>query len=258
MDLAEYRSFTTRLREGLEADERVLALVALGSMAEQRRLPDEWSDHDFFVVTAPGEQEHFRTDLAWLPDVDDVVLTIRETAHGLKVLYRDGHLLEFAVFDPDELAVARVNDHRVLFERVPLGPALERISTRPAHSPDPHRDTAMVLALLLVGVGRHVRGERLSGHAFVRHHALHHLLTLLLATAQPEPLPPPDDLDPFRRFETALPEPAVAIDAALVLPLPDAAAALLDVLDTWVRPHLPGYPDAAAQVVAEAISRARG
>ena len=35
-----------------------------------------------------------------------VLLSFRETAHGLKVLYDDGHLLELAVFAPEELALA--------------------------------------------------------------------------------------------------------------------------------------------------------
>ena len=89
-----YDRLTERLREGLAADARVLGLVALGSMSGEPPAPDEWSDHDFFVITRPGEQERMRTDLSWLPDAGQIALSYRETAHGVKVLYRSAHLLE--------------------------------------------------------------------------------------------------------------------------------------------------------------------
>src|SRR5439155_1580337 len=108
--------FSERLRERLATDERVLGLVALGSMSGEPP-PDQWSDHDFFVISRPGEQERMRTELSWLPDGEEIVLAYRETAHGVKVLYRDAHLLEFAVFDPEEMSVARINRFRVLLDR---------------------------------------------------------------------------------------------------------------------------------------------
>jgi hypothetical protein len=40
----------------------------------------------------------------------------RETEHGLKVLYRGGHLLEFTVFSENELQMARLNRYRILAE----------------------------------------------------------------------------------------------------------------------------------------------
>src|SRR5437868_13505770 len=109
MERDKYHSFTARLREGLEADRRVLGLVALGSMSGEPPEPDQWSDHDFFVISRDGEEERLRTELAWLPDPDEVVFAYRETAHGVNAFYRSGHLLEFAVFTLDELQLARVN-----------------------------------------------------------------------------------------------------------------------------------------------------
>jgi hypothetical protein len=49
MDAEGYERFTGRLQDSLTADDRVLGLVALGSMARQDTQPDRWSDHDFFV-----------------------------------------------------------------------------------------------------------------------------------------------------------------------------------------------------------------
>src|SRR4051794_18532702 len=103
----DYEAFTRNLTDALAADARVIGVVALGSMARSDYEPDEWSDHDFFVVARPDAAEAMRTDLTWLPDFGDVVLAARETAHGLKVIFRSGHLAELAVFTPEELSLAR-------------------------------------------------------------------------------------------------------------------------------------------------------
>ena len=64
MRIDAFRVFKDELVERLAGDERVLGLVFVGSAAERDYAPDEWSDHDFFVITRPGDQEAFRTD-AW-------------------------------------------------------------------------------------------------------------------------------------------------------------------------------------------------
>src|SRR3954454_9873686 len=99
MQADEYRAFTRDLAERLRADERAIGLVAVGSMADRDYAPDEWSDHDFFVVAVQGQQEALRSDLSWLPRRERVALSFRETEHGVTIVYDDGHLLEFAVFD---------------------------------------------------------------------------------------------------------------------------------------------------------------
>ncbi|MCC7207592.1 MAG: hypothetical protein IT323_09805, partial [Anaerolineae bacterium] len=113
MQTVDYWAFIDALRTRLEADPRVVGLVLLGSTADKSHAPDEYSDHDFFVITTPGAQEHFRTHLDWLPDPDSIVLAVRETAHGLKILYTSGHILEFAVFDLAEIGAATVNDFAI-------------------------------------------------------------------------------------------------------------------------------------------------
>lgn len=47
MDPNAYNQFTETLVGNLNRDERVLGLVAVGSMAATHHQPDEWSDHDF-------------------------------------------------------------------------------------------------------------------------------------------------------------------------------------------------------------------
>jgi len=101
MKANEYQAYTSALVKQLEADPRVIGLLALGSMARTAHQPDEWSDHDFYVVTEAGQQEWFRTHSEWAPDADKLVLWFRETEHGVKGIYESGHLIEFAVYDRD-------------------------------------------------------------------------------------------------------------------------------------------------------------
>ena len=130
MDAAAYQAFTTELTRRADADGRFRGLVALGSMAARDYLPDDFSDHDFFAVVEPEHAETLRHERGWLPRAEEIALAFRETAHGVKVVYRDGHLLEFAVFTLEELSFARVNRYRVLLDR---GGVAARLEEQAAH-----------------------------------------------------------------------------------------------------------------------------
>jgi Streptomycin adenylyltransferase len=257
MDAEGYERFTERLREGLAADERVLGLVALGSMARQDTQPDRWSDHDFFVIVRSGDQETFRQNLSWLPDAGDLVLSYRETAHGLKALYRDGHLLEFAVFDREELHLAKVNRYRVLLDRGGIAEAMSRVreeSTKwvsNAGLGDFER-FGQFLANLLVGAGRHARGEHLSGRQFLGY-ALQNLVVLLAKHVPRETGHPLDDLDPLRRFERVWPALGSELEAALQAPVPVGARGLLEVARRELGGRLAGYPGEAVETVCRCV-----
>ena len=67
MDAVEFDNYTERLRRSLESVREVLGLVVLGSTAESA-LRDEWSDHDFWIITEVGKQDALLEDLSWLPD----------------------------------------------------------------------------------------------------------------------------------------------------------------------------------------------
>ena len=226
-------AFTAALVSALATDPDVVGAVLLGSSSGLPPLPDPFSDHDFFVVTRPGVQERFRTTLGWLPDAAAIALTFRETAHGVKVLYAGGHLVEFAVFDLDELAVARVNRYRVALDRADVAARMERVraatSAEASAVPDLGWHAGQFLTALVVGTGRDARGERLSGHVFLRCHALRHLLVLLQARLPHDAAARLDNLDPHRRFELMRPDLGREIDAALRQPAPAAAKALLDI-----------------------------
>lgn len=233
MELDRYRRFTATLTQTLSAHGDVVGLVALGSMAERDYAPDEYSDHDFWVIV-DGDAERWRRELGWLPDASDILVATRETQHGLKVVYRDGHLLELAVFARDELHVAKAGRSRVLIDRGGVEDAIAAISAE--LSPNPARvdvpwEVEMLATNLLVGVGRWRRGERLSARDFVLHQAVGHLLRAL-TTLDSVDQTPLDGLDLHRRFERASPRLGVLLDAALALPVPECARALCALVRT--------------------------
>lgn len=251
-----HAAFTDALAARLAREADVIGLVMLGSGSGMPPGPDEHSDHDFFVVTRPGAQERFRTELDWLPRADEVALAFRETAHGVKALYASGHLVELAVFDADELALARVNRYRVVFDRADVAARMERVRAASAASaapPDLRWRTGQFLTNLVVGAGRAARGERLSGHLLVRDAALGHLLVLLRARLPAELAARLDDLDVSRRFEVAAPELGRELDAALRQPVVAAARALLAVAAREL-PDL--VPPRARAAVEAALDRA--
>lgn len=255
-----HADFTRRLVAGLAGDRRVLGVVALGSSSGEPPPPDEWSDHDLFLVVAPGAQEPFRQDLGWLPDASELVHWYRETEHGLKALYRSGHLVELAVFAPEELAVARVNRMRVVLDRGGVAERMEAVraaSGEAARREAPGDDWLMgqLLTALLVGAGRWRRGERLSGGRMVKGAALEPLLRLL-----GRHLPAPgegrlDGLDPFRRFEAVLPALGAEIDEALREEPPEAARRLLGLAVRELGGRLPRFPHAGAAAVGAALGQ---
>lgn len=257
MDRGDYQAFTERLRQRLAAEAEVLGLVALGSMSGEGAPADEWSDHDFFVVVPQGRAGHFRGRLDWLPQPEEVALSYRETAHGLKVILRSGHLLEFAVFDPEELCLARVNRYRVLIDRERIGERMAEVraeterqvraeTERHDHGEAPGDDwlAGQLLADLLVAGGRARRGERLAGRQRLAA-AAGHLMRLAARHLPADEAGALDDLDPSRRFERAFPALAAEIEAALRREVPEAARALLQVAVRALGTRIPAEGAAA-------------
>lgn len=262
MNLTEYNHFTEELRLKLAGDDRVLALVAVGSMAQQDYQPDEWSDHDFFVITIHGVQEDMRRDLSWLPRPDELVFSFRETEHGMKALYAGGHLLEFAIFNKDELQMARINRYQVLLDKAEIAPKLAELALTTQDfaaqaSTNPNRRFAEFLMNLFVGVGRYARGERLSGHQFIKTHALTHLLRLLAEFHVSETQHLLDNLDPFRRFERVFPVLGTEINRILGHTPLLAAEGLLVLAVQELRPFLTPFPEAAVTEVQRMIAKAK-
>lgn len=251
MDSTAFQRFTDQLRDNITHDPHVLGLIALGSMATLARR-DDWSDHDFFLIVASGHQESYRQAFDWLPDAHQIVMTLRETAHGLKVMYASTHLIEFAVFDLEELNLARVNDYAVLLDKT--GGAITARLADLARISEPAPTDAMyallsVIGILQAGSGRCARGETLSGHAFIKFYAFSHLMKLLTAVLESPDKPRLDNLDVFRRFEQVYPQIGAELNAALLLPPVDCASAMLDIIEREVKPRLADFPQPAVDTL---------
>jgi hypothetical protein len=244
----DYRAFTNELAQRLRDDARAIGLVAVGSMADRDYGPDEWSDHDFFVITPPDGQEELRNDLSWLPSPDRLALSFRETEHGVTAIYEDGHLLEFAVFDLEELALAGVNRYRVLLDRGGVEERVEQV----AASPRPPRDDVFLfgktVTAVLVAWGRGRRGETLSA-SFLLTWATTYLNRLLIGTLDAAGGSILDGLDSLRRFERVYPELGAELATIVRLDPVDGGPALLDVLERELRPLRPDLPWPAVDAV---------
>jgi hypothetical protein len=198
--LKSFVEFQSQLVEKLEAIPDVLGLMFAGSSADLSRV-DEYSDQDFFLIVANGKAEEFRQNLAWLPSHDQITLAPRETDHGLKVLYRDGNLLEFAVFEIGELPTHTAPvDNRVVFDRGGVEEIIKRITHIENRAFDPSREYQLFLTLIQIGVGRVMRGEVIAGSQHIKSYALNHLLGLIRHYL-PSPKTSEDALNRYRRFE---------------------------------------------------------
>lgn len=253
---ARFEEYTRRLVRSVAARDDVEGLVLLGSTAEPERV-DEWSDHDFYLVVREGTQERFRTGLEWLPDAALIAFAVRETAHGLKVVLRDGHMLEFAVASPAEVATFAGSPYVVALDRADVATRMAAAPTAPpAAGVDVLREFRLFLATLLIGTGRARRGEELAGGQLVRGAAVEHLARVLSALLAPPASAAAAVSDPFnalRRFEQAHPEAGEALGDALARPVVPCAGRLLDVVEEHLAPVWDGYPAAEVAVVRRVL-----
>ncbi|MDV2981318.1 hypothetical protein [Pseudarthrobacter oxydans] len=250
MTLHEFTRRTTALHDALQ-QQGVIGLLMLGSSAFETRR-DEWSDHDFFVITEPDDVARVRNVMAWIPDSERVVSLAREGSMGFSVLFDDGHIFEFAVGQLKEYqGIAISPDHSALIDDGPVQTLVEDAAGVPVTPSDPLNEVLLALTKLLIGVGRARRGEIINGGQMVRTWALNHLLRalrdLLEDSAGSEPL------DPTRRFETAHPEIGAAISAAIDRPTEDCAKQLHSLIKEVLAPRWEQFPHAAHATVARRL-----
>jgi hypothetical protein len=228
--LDKFLSFSASLANNLSLRPEVIGLVLVGSTADISRV-DEWSDHDFFVFTKEGEAETLRQDLSWLPDHEQIAMRPRETAHGLKVVYESGQVLEFAVFNDSELEIVSVNDYSVAVDKTNIA---ERMNTVAERKQTKHASLAdefeLFLANILIGVGRARRGEVLIAGQHIRSYCIDFVLGLLRnwhAPTQGAELRG-DSLNRFRRFEIQYPEFGRRLERLAEMPVEASAKALVE------------------------------
>lgn len=226
-----FEVFLRAVEANLGDRDDVVGLVGMGSTAERDRV-DEWSDHDVAVITGEGRQHVYRPARAWLPDPEHIALEVHEHHGGVKVVYDDGHVVEYGVASLDELGGWAANAFDVLLDHGGVAETMTTVAGRPAPegAPDLEREIGLVLALALIGVGRARRGEALSANSLVRGAAVTALLRAVASGIPPETGARLDSLDPARRFESAYPAIARRIDAALARDVESCARALVDLL----------------------------
>jgi len=128
-------------------------------------------------------------------------------------------VVEFAIFDPEEIALARVNVYRVLLDRGSVAERMAAIASRVEAPPSRDWLIGQMLTLLLVGLLRAQRGELMSARAMLGK-AVQRFAALQETS---------DNLDPLRRFEQLHPELAAKIEAAMRLDAVQTARALLEI-----------------------------
>jgi hypothetical protein len=213
MNAADFLTFRTQLTDNLTTIDCVTGVAFVGSAAETSRA-DEWSDHDFFVFTTTGTAESLRQDISWLPNHGDIALFVRETEHGLKVIYTSGHVLEFAIFE-DDWELSGVNSYEVTLDRGSISERLKMAQARSFPKPlNVGREFSLFLANLLIGTGRYRRGEVLSSRQFINGFCLNSVIKLVCALlpAEPSALYSHDNQNSSRRFEIAYPQMAQELE----------------------------------------------
>ena len=203
--LENFVDYQNQMVDKIRVNDDCLGLMFAGSAADLSRV-DQYSDQDFYLIVRDGTSEAFRQDLGWLPRSEDIVLAPRETEHGLKVLYSDGTMLEFAVFEIGELPSHMApKDNRVVFDRGGVTEIIQQITKLEGKSFNPDSEDQLFLTLLQIGAGRIKRGEVIAGSQHIKSYALNHLLGLIRHFV-PVPNPSLDDLNRYRRFEKDYPE----------------------------------------------------
>ncbi len=226
----EFLEFIAHFSASVQENSEVLGLVLVGSTAETFRA-DEWSDHDFFLIVKQDRGEIFRNDLSWLPSSENIAFAARETDHGLKVVYTDGRVLEFAVFENKELELASVNTWAVPVDKTNITERVQAIQARTQpRTFTLEQEWNLFLATILIAVGRARRGELLIAGQGVRTRALNHVLGLMRLAHSPRNNTDSmeDNLDRFRRVEIQYPEEARILNEISEMPVEVGAQALLD------------------------------
>ena len=254
MNPSAYDEVTEALRSALAARPEVLGLILLGSTAD-RSLRDEWSDHDFWVIVEPGAVASLDEDPSWLPRHDEILLSAGFGPGRHSVLYRDGHTVEYAVFEPAEAPTGKIERYRIAFDRGGTGALAEAIHRRTleeAVAANGRPDGLAHLCLVVwTATERHLRGEHLSARRYLDGFGVDRLLALIAAHAPGQGAPPGDLLDPRRRLERRRPDLASELRDLVALPVPTAAASMLRIARREVAPHA---PDLAWREAGEVLS----
>jgi len=252
MDANQFDDYTERLRASLESVREVLGLIVLGSTADSTRR-DEWSDHDFWIITERGKQGALVEDLSWLPDYQDIAIAVKHKPHGRTIVFRNRHKVEFAVFDATDVNSGKIERYQVLIDRDRIAETIAAIHDETRQQAQARPDALENLCVLLWSAcERHMRGEILSARQYVDGFAIDRLLGLIANTEPGDRCK--DFLDPRRRLEQRLPELAAEMLALREKPVPKAALQLLEIAERELKPKAPALAWDKVTMVRDWIS----
>ena len=255
--LSDFDAILDALVAIAEGSNDVVGLVAFGSTADRSRT-DAGSDHDFAWITVPGAEETWRRDPSWLPRAERIAEHVVEHHGGVKVIYDDGHRLEFGVAALADFAGWAGAPARVLVGDQAVAAAVEGVvARRPEGVPDAARSARLFLTQVLSGVERYHRGEVLSASGLIRGEAVEQLLRAI-AQRIPGTRTRLDPLDPRRRFDVVYPLIAARIEEVCRLLLPEAADALIDLAVEVLSPGWDEFPHAGVAAVRRRVADAAG
>lgn len=193
--------------KSLERKGGALLLLGLGSVGTELERLDEYSDLDFFVIVKPGQKQRYIDHLDWLEEVHPLAYSFKNTDVGYKILFEDGIYGEYAIFEELEMANVSYTNGRVVWkdpmyhDNVVAAPSASIPNQRVNDLEFPLNEA---LTNLYVGLGRYIRGERLSATRFIQSYAIDRILSILHLLEQEVDYYP----DPFgneRRLEVRFP-----------------------------------------------------
>jgi hypothetical protein len=236
MNATEFENYTERLRVSLESVSQVIGLVTLGSTADPT-FRDEWSDHDFWVITEPGAQDSLVEDLFWLPDHQNILFEVSHRPHGRTILFTNRHKVEFAVLDTSEVTSGKIERYQILIDRDRVAELIGNIHLE-THKQAKLRPEALENLCVLVWSAYELsaRGEVLHARQWLDGFAINQLLNLLYDEIGDERK---DALDPRRRLETRSPALAAELLELYAKPVPDATRHLLEIVERELKPKAP-------------------
>ena len=257
MNATEFDIYIDRLRTSLESYPQVIGLVTLGSTADAN-LRDQWSDHDFWVITTPGSQDPLVKDLTWLPDADQIAIKVSHGPHRRTLVYSNGHKVEFAIFDAGEACTGKVQRYAVLIDRDKITELISSVhqdtlrDARLAHH-KPH-GLENLCVMVLSACERYQRGEFLSARQYLDGFAVNQLLTLIAAHGV-EPFDRHrDELDPRRHLERGSPELGAEVLNVVGKPVPEGALHLLEIASRELTGKAPALAWDGVTIVKKWIS----
>lgn len=170
------------IAKSLEQCGGALALLGLGSVGVERERIDEFSDLDFFVIVEPGCKQRFIDQLDWLENVHPLGFSFKNCEIGHKILFDDGIYGEYAVFEEKELDDARYTGGKIIWQHASFNN--EGIVTGKAPIPSIRANSidhviGEAVTNLYVGLGRYLRGEKLSAYRFIQVYPIDGLLTIM-------------------------------------------------------------------------------